>query len=134
MVKSSVKFQKNRNKTVGGVAHTRYPLSIQFHCQNAKKMTKFNLRKKVIKFNLRIIAKPHAHLQSMIKISVKFQKNWNKTGGVAHRRYPPSIHFYCQNVRKKYYVQIAKRKVSNINLWIISKSHAHLQISFKRIR
>ena len=26
MVKTSVKFQKNRNKTVGGVAHTRYIL------------------------------------------------------------------------------------------------------------
>ena len=46
MVKTSVKFQKNRSKTVGGVAHTRYPLSIRFHCQNARKMTKFKLRKK----------------------------------------------------------------------------------------
>ena len=26
MVKTSVKFQKNRSKTVGGVAHTRYIL------------------------------------------------------------------------------------------------------------
>ena len=26
MVKTSVKFQKNQNKTVGGVAHTRYIL------------------------------------------------------------------------------------------------------------
>ena len=26
MMKTSVKFQKNRNKTVGGVAHTRYIL------------------------------------------------------------------------------------------------------------
>ena len=38
------------------------------------------------KINLRIISKPHAHLQSMVKTSVKFQKNWNKTvGGVAHK-------------------------------------------------
>ena len=30
MVTTSVKFQENRNKTVGGVAHTWYPLSIHF--------------------------------------------------------------------------------------------------------
>ena len=34
-VKTSVKFRKNRNKTIGRVAHTRYPLSIHFHCKNA---------------------------------------------------------------------------------------------------
>ena len=28
MVTTSVKFQENRNKTVEGVVHTRYPLSI----------------------------------------------------------------------------------------------------------
>ena len=28
--KSPVKFQKNRYKILGGVAHTRYPLSINF--------------------------------------------------------------------------------------------------------
>ena len=46
-------------------------------------MTKFKLRK-VSKINLRIISKPHAHLQSMVKTSVKFQKNRK----VAHTRYP----------------------------------------------
>ena len=30
-----VKFQRNRDKTVGGVAHTRYPLSIHFDSKNA---------------------------------------------------------------------------------------------------
>ena len=30
MVTTSVKFQENRNKTVRGVAHTRYPLSIHY--------------------------------------------------------------------------------------------------------
>ena len=46
------------------------------------------LAKKVSKINLRIIFKPHAHLQSIVKTSVKFQKNLNKTaGGVAHTRY-----------------------------------------------
>ena len=36
MVMTSVKFQKNRNITVGEVACTRYSLSIQFHCQNVR--------------------------------------------------------------------------------------------------
>ena len=58
LVKTSLKFKTNRNETVGGVAHTRYPLSIHVHCQNARKMTK-----------------PHAYLQRMVKTSVKFQKN-----------------------------------------------------------
>ena len=35
MFKSLVKFQRNRHKTVGGVAHTRYPLSIHFDSKNA---------------------------------------------------------------------------------------------------
>ena len=42
MKKTPVKFQKNRHKSVGGVAHTRYPLSIHFDSKNAEKMTKFN--------------------------------------------------------------------------------------------
>ena len=35
MFKSLVKFQRNRQKTVGGVGHTRYPLSIHFDSKNA---------------------------------------------------------------------------------------------------
>ena len=31
MVKTSEKYQKNRDKTVREVAHTRYSLSINFH-------------------------------------------------------------------------------------------------------
>ena len=41
-----VKFQKNLYKTVRGVAPTRYPLSIHIVIDNARKMAKFNLRKK----------------------------------------------------------------------------------------
>ena len=33
--KTPVKFQKNRYKTVGGVAQTRYPLSFHFDSKNA---------------------------------------------------------------------------------------------------
>ena len=37
---------------------------------------------------MRIISKPHAYLQRMVKTSVNFQKNQSKTvGGVAHTRY-----------------------------------------------
>ena len=46
MAKTPVKFQKNRHKTVGEVAHTRYPLSIHFNGKNARKITEFNLQKK----------------------------------------------------------------------------------------
>ena len=46
MTKTHVKFRKNRYKTVGGVTPTRYPLSINIVIDNARKMAKFNLRKK----------------------------------------------------------------------------------------
>ena len=46
MSKTPVKFQKNQYKTVGGDAHTRYPLSIHFDSKNVRKMAKFNWRKK----------------------------------------------------------------------------------------
>ena len=42
MYKTPVKFQKNWYKTVGGDAHTKYPLSIHFDSKNARKMAKFN--------------------------------------------------------------------------------------------
>ena len=35
MFKSLVMFQRNRHKTVGEVAHTRYQLSIHFDSKNA---------------------------------------------------------------------------------------------------
>ena len=57
-------------------------------------MTKFKMQEKVIKKNMRIISKPHAHLQTMTETSVRFKKDWHKTvGGVAHTRYPLSIPF-----------------------------------------
>ena len=45
MTKTTVKFQKNRYKTVGEVAPTRYFLSIHIVKDNARKMTKFKFRK-----------------------------------------------------------------------------------------
>ena len=45
--------------------------------------------KKVTKINLRVISKCHAHLQSLTKTPVKFQKDWDKiVGGVALTKYP----------------------------------------------
>ena len=46
MYKTPVKFQRNQYKTVGGDVNTRYPPSIHFDSKNARKMAKFNLRKK----------------------------------------------------------------------------------------
>ena len=46
MTKTPVKFQKNQYKTVGGVAPTRYPLSIHIVIDNARKMAKLNFQKK----------------------------------------------------------------------------------------
>ena len=44
---------------------------------------------KVIKINLRITAKCHAHLHTLTKTHAKFQKDPAKTvGGVAFTRYP----------------------------------------------
>ena len=96
--KAPVKFQKNQYKTVGGDAHTRYPLSIHFDSKMPEKWLSSTCRKSD-KNNMRIISKPHAYLQTMFKPLVKFQRNGHKTvGGVAHTRYPLSIHFDSKNV------------------------------------
>ena len=43
--------------------------------------------KNVIKNNFRILKKQHAYLQTILKVPVKFEKDWPKTvGGVAGRR------------------------------------------------
>ena len=79
MVKTSVEFQKNRNKSSRSCAH-KEPTVHCFLLPKIKcpKMTKFKVRKKrVSKINLRIISKPYAHLT--VKTYVKFLKNRNKT-------------------------------------------------------
>ena len=48
----------------------------------------FALRAVELKINLRVISKCHAHLQSLTKTPVKFQKDWDKiVGGVALTKY-----------------------------------------------
>ena len=78
---------------------TRYLLSIHFVIENAGKWLSSTCEKATK--NLRIIPKPHANLQTMNKIPVKFRKNRYKTvGGVAPTRYPLSIHFVIDNAGK----------------------------------
>ena len=125
MVKTFVKFQTNRNKNVGEVVHTMYPMSIHIHCQNDQ----VQIAKNVSKINLRIISKPHAHLQCLIRTSVKFIKKKKKKKKKKKRkrncrtRYTMSINFHCQNTRR---TTKLPKEVSNINLRIISKPLAHL--------
>ena len=52
-----------------------------FIVKMSEKMTEIKIAQKVSKINLRIISKSHAYLQSMVKTSVKFQKNLNITVG-----------------------------------------------------
>ena len=62
----SAKLKKNMAKVIGGVAFTRYALvEVEAKVQTAKKVTKINLT---------IIAKPHAHLQTLTKTPEKCQK------------------------------------------------------------
>ena len=84
---TSVKFQRNHHNTCRSCAH-KGPTNLYFISVNSRKTTKLKLPKKVIKINQKINIKPHAHVQSMVKTSVKFQMNRNNTaGGVAHIRY-----------------------------------------------
>ena len=57
--------------------------------------------KKVTKINLRVISKYHAHLKSLTKTPVKFQKDWDKiVGEVALTRYLMSINFSSSIAQK----------------------------------
>ena len=50
-------------------------------------MSKLKMKKNVIKNNFRILKKQYAYLQAILKVPVKFEKDWPKTvGGVAGRR------------------------------------------------
>ena len=97
ILKASVKFQKDRPKTVGGVKGTRYLLPINFCTIRTKKMSKLKMRKSD-KILFQDSEKPHAYLQAIRKAHVKFQKDRPKTvGGVKGTRYLLPIRFY--NIR-----------------------------------
>ena len=88
------KFQNDQATDVGGVAFTRYPASVCFvRGIKAKNGLSSNCQK-VIKIDLIITAKRHAHFPTLIKTPAKFQKHPVKiVGGVAFSRYPVSICF-----------------------------------------
>ena len=74
---------------------TNYPFNLKVKMPDIKLSSTCG---KGNKNNLRIISKPHAYFQTMFKSLVKFQRNRHKTvGGVAHTRYPLSIHFDGKN-------------------------------------
>ena len=87
ILKAHVKFQNDRPKTVGGVKGTRYLLPIDFCNIRTQKMSVKNAEK-VIKNYFRILKKPHAYLQTILKTPVKFQKERTETvGGVKGTKY-----------------------------------------------
>ena len=91
-------------------------------CENVRKMTCVQIAKNVTKINLRstCISQPHAYLQSMVTMSVKFQKYRRSC---THK--VPFIH--SLKCPKNDYVQIVKKKMTKNNPRIISKPHAYLQ-------
>ena len=98
ILKAHIKFQKDRPKTVGGVKGTRYLLPIYFCSIRTKKMFKMC---KVIKNNFRILKKPHAYLQTILKAPIKFQKDRVKTVvGVMGTRYLFPIRFCSIRTQK----------------------------------
>ena len=102
ILKTTVKFQKDSPKTVGGVADTRYILHIH--------ICSIRAAKKVIKNNFRILKKQYAYLQTILKTSVKFQKDSPKTvGGVADTRYILHIHICSIRARKMSKLKMRKK-------------------------
>ena len=72
---------------MGGVKGTRYLFPIDFCNIRSQKMSVKNAEK-VIKNYFRILKKPHAYLQTILKTPVKFQKDRTETvGGVKGTKY-----------------------------------------------
>ena len=79
----------------------------------------------MIKNNFRILIKQYAYLQTILKVPVKFEKDWPKTvGGVAGRVVLP-IHFCSIRAQKKS-VKNEKNVIKN-NFRILKKQYAYLQ-------
>ena len=63
----------------------------------------------MIKNNFRILKKQYAYFPTILKASVKFEKDWLKTvGGVAGRMYILPIHFCSIRARKKSKLKMQK--------------------------
>ena len=87
----------------------------------------------MIKNNFRILKKQCVYLQTILKVPVKFQKDWPKTvGGVAGRRYILPIHFCSIRARKKSKLKMKKKKCDKKNNFrILKKQYAYLQTILK---
>ena len=70
-------------------------------CEISSTYSRAKNAEKVIKNTFRIMKIPHAYLQTILKASVKFQKDWPKTvGGVEGTRYLLPIHFCSIRAQK----------------------------------
>ena len=84
----------------------------------------------MIKNNFRILNKPHAYLQTILKAPVQFQKDRPKTvGGVKGTRYLLPI-YSCSIRTQKMSVKNAEKVIKNY-FRILKKTHAYLQAILK---
>ena len=84
----------------------------------------------MIKNNFRILRKPHAYFQTILKAPVKFQKDRLKTVvGVTGTRHLLPIRF-C-SIRTKKISKLKMRKVIKNYFRILKKTHAYLQAILK---
>ena len=92
-----------------GVTGSRYLLPISFCSIRTQKMSVKNAEK-VVKNYFRILKKPHAYLQAILKALVKFQKDRTKTvGGVKGTRYLHPIHFCNIRIQKMSKLKMRKK-------------------------
>ena len=85
----------------------------------------------MIKSYFRILKKPHAYLQAILKAHVKFQKDLPKTvGGVKGTRYLLPIHFCNIRTQKMSKLKNAEKVIKNY-FRILKNPHAHLQAILK---
>ena len=81
----------------------------------------------MIKNNFKILKKPHAYLQTILKAPVKFQKDRPKTvGGVKGTSYLLPIHFCSIRTQKMSKLKMQKKMIKNY-FRILKKLHAYLQ-------
>ena len=100
-------------------------------CEISSTYSRAKNDEKVIKNTFRIMKTPHAYLQTILKASVKFQKDWPKTvGGVEGTRYLLPIHFCSIRAQKMSTLKMRKKMIKN-NFMILKKPHAYLQTILK---
>ena len=80
-------------------------------CEISSTYSRAKNAEKVIKNTFRIMKTPHAYLQTILKASVKFQKDWPKTvGGVEGTRYLLPIHFCSIRAQKMSTLKMRKKR------------------------